>query len=140
METAIFNLKLASSIYFETRKEANPFTAGEDIINDCGKNAGEKLFCLELDEKEYLKFEPDKDKLVKNAEGAKELPQGDYLFTQKREVLNRQEIVNLAVEIQSEGLWQRLEPGKKLYLRYLFEDGKFVTQLYRPYSRTASTM
>jgi hypothetical protein len=63
-----------------------------------------------------------------------ELPRGDYLFAQIRQVLNREEIVSMAVEIQKEGLWQRLKPGKRLYLRFLVEDGSFVTQLFRPFN------
>jgi len=60
-----------------------------------------------------------------------ELPQGSYLFSQKREILNREEIIAMAIDIQQEGLWQRLKLGKKLYLRYLYEDGKCVTQILR---------
>jgi hypothetical protein len=62
-----------------------------------------------------------------------ELPRGNYLFAQVRETLSRDEIIDLAIEVQSEGLWQRLELGFKYYLRFLFEDGSPVTQVFRPF-------
>ena len=106
------------------------------------EGSGEKLFCFELDEAQYRSFEPEKAKFLENPVygGAdRELPQGDYLFAQKREVLSRQEIIDMAVEMQQEGLWQRLEPGKRLYLRCLFEDGCWVTQLFRPYTEPGAS-
>jgi hypothetical protein len=62
------------------------------------------------------------------------LPAGKYLFAQERRILDREEIVSMALEIQQEALWQRLKPGGGLFLRYLFEDGSGVTQLFRPYT------
>jgi hypothetical protein len=94
----------------------------------------EKLYCFELNENEYCSFGPDKETLLGRLISAQLLPEGNYLFAQKREILSRDEIIDMAVEIQAEGLWQRLKPEKTLYLRYLFEDSSAVTQLYRPYS------
>jgi hypothetical protein len=133
----IQTLNLLSPIYY-TETDSDPFNYRE--------GDGEKLFCFSLDEKERLSFEPAKEallgRLVFSADAAKNqpegilktLPAGNYLFAQKREILNREEIIDMAVEIQAEGLWQRLKPGKTLYLRYLFEDSKPVTQLYRPFN------
>jgi hypothetical protein len=39
----------------------------------------------------------------------------------------------MAIEQQKDGLWERLKPGNRLYLRILSEDGSPVTQLFRPY-------
>jgi hypothetical protein len=64
------------------------------------------------------------------------LPPGNYLFAQERQVLSREEIIAMALEIQQEGLWQRLIPGGRLFLRYLFEDGRGVTQVFRPYEES----
>ena len=144
MKIEISRMKLLSPIYYTADKGSDPFGyRGED---------GEMLFCFELNEGQYRNFEPDKAELLRNlvfsakaavlagegetgtGQALRELPQGDYLFAQKREILSREEIIDLAGEIQSEGLWQRLEPGRTLYLRYLFEDGCFVTQLFRPYT------
>jgi len=137
-------LNLISPLYYCPREDPQPFGYTE--------GSGEKLFCFELDESQFRSIEPDKMKLLGNllfggdaagahgsapaeAEGELwQLPQGNYLFAQKREILNREDIINLAAEIQQEGLWERLLPGKKLYLRYLFEDGRAVTQLFRPYT------
>jgi hypothetical protein len=60
------------------------------------------------------------------------LPPGSYLFAQERKILHSREIIAMSVEIQQEALWQRLQPAKKLFLRYLFEDGHDVTQVFRP--------
>jgi hypothetical protein len=144
MEIQILTL-LAPLYYTETERgrltKSNPFNYREED--------GEKLYCFLLNENEYCNFEPDKEahlgslvfsadavqpekeKTVKNLQV---LPRGGYLFAQKREILSREEIIDMAVEIQAEGLWQRLKPGKTLYLRYLFEDSGTVTQLYRPYT------
>ena len=136
MKTEILTLKLVYPLLYVQLNNPDPF-AGPDT---------ERLFCFELDEKEAAGFEPDRGKfpgkLVSGGMAAKpgpgekafELPRGDYLFAQKREILGREEIIDMAVEIQSEGLWRRLVPGKMLYLRYLFEDGSWVTQLLRPFS------
>ena len=125
-------LHLISPLYFVPGKGSGPFEFKGETE---GPGSEEKLFCFELDETQYRLFEPDSVKLLGKtaAEGTEELPPGNYLFAQERKILSREEIIGLAVEIQQEGLWQRLTPGKKLYLRYLFEDGCFVTQLFRPY-------
>ena len=62
-----------------------------------------------------------------------ELPRGNYFFAQKRGKVIPDDILTMAAEIQQEVLWQRFQPEKRLYLRYLFEDGCLVTQLLRPY-------
>ena len=128
MQIEISRLHLLSPLYFTPEKDADPFS-----FRERGPD-GEKIFCFELEETQYRSFEPEKAKFFgSRIMDEKVLPQGDYLFAQKREILKREEIMNLAVEMQQEALWQRLEPEKKLYLRYLFEDGSWVTQLFRPY-------
>jgi hypothetical protein len=64
------------------------------------------------------------------------LPPGNYLFAQERRILSREEIIAMAIEIQQEGLWQRLTPGGRLFLRYLYEDGRSVTQVFRPFEES----
>ena len=61
------------------------------------------------------------------------LPQGKYLFTQCRSeaVLSRDEWLDLAIEQQKDGLWERNKLLDLLYIRFLFEDGSFVTQVFR---------
>ena len=135
-------LKLLAPLCYFPETDTDPFSYRE--------RDGEKLYCFEIEETQRLSIEPDAKTLLKKlvfggnavsddcagaAGGARvELPAGDYLFAQEREILGRDEIIAAAVEIQAEGLWQRLEPGNRLYLRYLFEDGCGVTQLFRPYS------
>jgi hypothetical protein len=132
----IQRLNLLAPLYYSPEADPDPFSWRE--------GNGEKLYCFEIDETQRLCFEPDAKILLKkllfggnaaspNYAGEKrlELPVGDYLFAQEREILGRDEIIAVAVEIQAEGLWQRFEPGNRLYLRYLFEDGCPVTQLFR---------
>ncbi|MCL2381581.1 MAG: hypothetical protein FWC64_08315 [Treponema sp.] len=133
----ISRLNLVSPLYYTLEKDFEPFGYKE--------GDGEKLFCFELDETQAMEFDPGKTDFLKNLvfsgraeDGADrrlcmELPQGNYLFAQQREILGWEEIAGMAVEVQQEGLWQRLSLGGKLYLRYLFEDGCCVTQLFRPY-------
>jgi hypothetical protein len=139
----ILRFNLISPIYYVSQADIDPFAYREE--------KGEILFCFELDESQRLSFEPDRKVFLGSlvfsgkavvgrtketgGEGDfSELPAGHYLFAQKRELLKRDDIINMAIEIQAEGLWQRLKTGKRLYLRYLFEDGSVVTQLFRPYT------
>jgi len=121
----IQTLTMLSPLYYAPA-EGDPF--------NYRKEDGEKLYCFQLNENECNNFEPDRETLIGPLVFSQVLPGGEYLFAQKREILSKDEIIDMAVEIQAEGLWQRLKPGKTLYLRYLYEDGSAVTQLYRPYS------
>jgi hypothetical protein len=62
-----------------------------------------------------------------------ELPAGSYLFAQKRKALDREAVINLTMEVQKDGLWERVQPEEHLYVRYLREEGAAVTQIFRPY-------
>ena len=153
MKAEIFNLNLVSPIYYSLLEKFDPFTSPDKA--EASGSDEERVFCFDLDEGERLSFEPDEgmflrhlvfggvavaDKAaarkVSEASGElAELPGGNYLFSQKREVLSKEGIIALAVEIQKEGLWQRLKLREKLYLRYLFEDGSWVTQVFRGYDK-----
>ena len=140
MKTGVLRLNLLSSLCYVPEEKVDPF--------DYKEGDGEKLFCFELDESQTFVFEPDRTAFPETplfsgradcgaeTQPRAELPQGSYLFAQKREILSRDDIIDMAVEIHQEGLWQRLLCGKKLYLRYLFEDGCPVTQLFRPYTES----
>ena len=141
MEREIFNLNLLNPLVYKAGGVSEPFSGTEDA-----KEGEEKLYCFELDREECTKFESDTAKipgallfggmsygtLNTAAESTTvQLPAGTYLFAQKRKILSKDETAYLASEIQQEGLWRRLELGNMLYLRYLYEDGSPVTQLYR---------
>jgi len=136
-EIEIIRLNLVSPLYYAPEKDSDPF--------DYREGDGEKLFCFELNAAQAHDFEPEKTNFLGNivfsgktadggVSGRTELPHGNYLFAQKREILSHKDIIDIAVEIQQEGLWQRLLLGESLFLRYLFEDGCSVTQLFRPYT------
>jgi len=62
------------------------------------------------------------------------LPQGHYLFVQERsdKMLSQVDWLNLAIEQHKDGLWERNKLGNIIYIRFLFEDEKTVTQIFRP--------
>ena len=108
-----------------------------------GNASRETLFCFELDGEQAGRFEPEADcflgKLVfagiKGSGQKKVLLQtGPYLFTQQRKTLNREECIYLAIDQQKDGLWEKLKLGSRLYIRFLTEDDRAVTQLFRSYS------
>ncbi|MDR2617483.1 MAG: hypothetical protein LBC62_01315 [Treponema sp.] len=148
MKAEIIRLNLISPLYYTEKTGADPFAPPNE--------EGEFIFCFELEPSKALEFESDpadfpqtpvfSGKAASPGEGAGSasagpagregkpaLPAGRYLFSQVRDVAGRQEIAEMAAEIQQEGLWQRLKPGTRIYLRRLFEDDKGVTQLFRPY-------
>ncbi|MCL2441612.1 MAG: hypothetical protein FWD14_07705 [Treponema sp.] len=117
----------------------------------------EMLFCYELNPLEIRKIDPDKERFLgtqifvghKTNQEAHDsfcelplcepknevsLPIGRYLFMQIRAdaVLNREEWLDLAIEQQKDGLWERHKPANILFVRFLHEDGAFVTQVFRP--------
>jgi hypothetical protein len=66
------------------------------------------------------------------------LEKGNYLFCQCRDAdapgaspFAREEWLEMAIEQQKDGLWERYNPGNLLYVRFLFEDGCRVTQVLR---------
>jgi len=107
----------------------------------------EIILCYEVNPVQGSSIEPDRDYFLdrllfigqKLSESQNEgnnivlLPQGNYLFMQCRSeaVLSSDEWLNLAIEQQKDGLWERNKPGNLLYIRFLFEDGSFVTQVFR---------
>jgi hypothetical protein len=151
MKPEIIHLNLVNPLYY-TDASINPFE------QECkpAANYRETLFCFELKESISNKFEPNKsyfpgnlifagiahneESLHENKKTAApvlELPRGNYLFAQIRDlpgtgIPGRDSIISLAMEIQNEGLWQRLKLGNHYYLRYLYEDNSMVTQIFRP--------
>jgi len=130
-------------------------TPGLDPFNCPVRGAGEYLFCFELDPEQSRSIEPEPDAFLGRlvfsgrndgnggggkegtASGAGGLPAGLYLFTQRRSALRsgtagREEFIDMAIEQQKDGLWERYKPGDRLFLRLLYEDGGPVTQLFRP--------
>ena len=151
----IFRLFLQRPLFYYPDNSIDPF-------NYC-PDAGELIFCFEIQAPYANEFEIDRKHLPGrlffsgkaaapvnaitgtgaaaqiNTEAAARgktaiLPQGDYFFTQIREISGREKIIDLMAEVQQEILWQRLIPGKNCYLRYVYEDNSAVTQILRPFS------
>jgi len=60
------------------------------------------------------------------------IPKGLYLFAQIREAPQRDLFTTMAIEVQKEGLWRRLEMENRVFMRILKEDDSLVTQVLRP--------
>jgi hypothetical protein len=134
----IIRLELYAPLYYSREPELKPFEYTEDIPE-------ESLFCFEISPDQYLSLEPEYDRylgeLIVSGRATSgpstdgfELSAGKYLFAQVRDVLCREDIIWMAMEIQKDGVWEQLNLKNRLYLRYLFEDDKPVTQLFRPYN------
>jgi hypothetical protein len=136
----ILNLYLQAPLFYTRDENPEPFKYDP--------SKGELLFYFELDGAQYRSIEPDRDaylgrlisggllvspsSLEHEAGSLIELPRGQYLFAQGAEIPDREGYIQMAVEVQKEGLWQRLTLGRGLYLRYLYENGKPLTQVFRP--------
>jgi len=110
---------------------------------------GEYLICYSLNPSQSLSIEPNRaeflgflefiggnitqDDNLNNTTETISLPQGHYLFMQRRsaQALSQDEWLNLAIEQQKDGLWERNKPENLLYVRFLHEDGAVVTQVFR---------
>jgi len=110
----------------------------------------EFLFCYGLNSAQSRSIEPERglflDNLLFSARktadsgvnpaGTVQLPAGNYLFAQYRRsgppAFNSEEWLDLAIEQQKDGLWERHKLESMVYIRYLYEDGGFATQLFRP--------
>jgi hypothetical protein len=152
MSPLLFPLRLAAPLFYQRDDRLEPFsyTPAE----------GELIFAWTIPAAEALSIEPAPDRFLERLffagravskpaelpartggeaaafgteDGALlELSRGTYFFSQIREILDREASLDLAVEVQKEALWQRFIPEPRFYLRRLFEDGKGVTQIFRP--------
>jgi len=121
-------------------------TQGLDAFDCRGEDALEFLFCFELDQEQSQSIEPHPENFLgrlvfsgknvqnqQDKQGNPELPAGLYLFAQRRGVIGRDECIALAIEQQKDGLWEKIKLGTRLFIRYLYEDGSQVIQLFRPF-------
>ncbi|MDR1971057.1 MAG: hypothetical protein LBQ46_03970 [Treponema sp.] len=143
-------LELLNPLFYIPAPELDPFPCGEGFLKsgrrgEGGPAGGERLFRFGINGAQGQSIEPDPALFLGPLEaagyaapppspGGMELPPGRYLFAQERTLLGRSAVILAAIEMQKDGLWERLSLEGILYLRYLFEDGGEVTQLFRPYS------
>ena len=146
-EISVINLELCSPLFYLSVK---------DLPLKPDKN-DEFILHYELNPEQSRNIEPDREQLpgilvfsgVKIEDNSSRqqdkltpqtvvLPAEKYLFSQHRTDLDDEKPLNfyndwldLAIEQQKDGLWERYKLENKLYVRYLFEDGKFVTQIFR---------
>ena len=152
-ESSLIRLDLRASLEYAPLPGLEPFAYGTTAARGAAAHE-EQLFCFAINPAQSQSIEPERelflDELLfagasavtgkeKNGErlpnaplAAVRLPAGLYLFTQRRKALEREECIDLAIEQQKDGLWERAAIQDRLYVRYLFEDGKPVTQIFRP--------
>jgi hypothetical protein len=148
---SLLKLHLAAPLFYRKEPGIRPFVSAPP--------GGEILIRFEIAPSQVLAFEPDGAEYLARldsagilepageaelpgpggAEGYLELPRGDYFFAQAWEALDREAFIALAVEVQKEALWQRLVPDSPVYLRYLHEENRPVTQVFRPLARGGKT-
>ena len=147
-ETIPVRLDLRTPLFYEESPGLEPFLYG--TFSDSADNGEktlppEQLFCFELDPAQSQSIEPVREqffgRLLFSGHTPQpdtprpptiQLPAGIYLFSQKRDALERPACVDMAIEQQKDGLWERHLMQNRLYIRYLFEDGSPVTQFFRP--------
>jgi hypothetical protein len=117
---------------------------GEAPFSDADNPAGERLYQFEINPAEAQSIEPGEEhylgSLIESgavqdqmpARDTVELPAGAYLFAQVHAVLNREDFIHIAVEVQKDGLWERMRMEDRCYLRFLYEHGRPVSQVLRP--------
>ena len=129
----VIRLKLYAPIFYQWDASIFPFVCS-DLRDDV-------LFSFEIADSQYKSIEPDIDRYLGNIlfkgklstlPSDFELSAGDYLFAQKRGLISKEDVLLMALEIQKDGLWEKLILGNRIYFRYLFEDGNQVTQVFRP--------
>jgi hypothetical protein len=145
-ESSVIRLDLRAPLEYAAAPALAPFAWGETAAPRFGAPP-EQLFCFAINPAQGSSIEPKPELFLGALLFAGEasapppdaaprtpvqLPASVYLFTQRREALRREECIRLAIEQQKDGLWERHTLQDKLYVRYLFEDGKPVTQLFRP--------
>ncbi|MDR2718231.1 MAG: hypothetical protein LBB89_09235 [Treponema sp.] len=138
-ESSPIHLDLRAPLEYAEAPGLIPF----ECLPPADEAAQELLFCFELNHEQAGRIDPDADSFLgeiafsgKGTDGRRkvQLPAGLYLFAQQRRMLDRGECIGMAIEQQQDGLWERLRLGDRLYIRYLFEDGSPVTQIFRTYS------
>ena len=94
----------------------------------------EKNFCYAINPLEAVKIDPDPSLyFISRREERGKLDAGEYYIVQTENDLHKTgELLNLAIELQKEALWNRFKLNSELYLRSFSEDGSAVTQLWRP--------
>jgi hypothetical protein len=140
-------LELRAPLVYGEDRNLKPFECDAGGPELSGTAAGEeRIFLFEIDPVQGLSIEPDLDTFLGplvfagrqingNPCGAqvRELPAGRYLFAQEKRLLNRKDGIGMAMEVQKDGLWERLTPEPRIYFRYLVEEGQWVTQIFRPW-------
>jgi hypothetical protein len=139
----IIKLKLLAPLVYAKNQSTDP--GADDSASFLPGPEAECIFFFTLNEEAGAHIDPDPAHYLgkpvfcgctENKPGQQAdqvaIPAGDYFFAQQRKTLGREEFIRMAIEVQREILWQRLEPLPGLYVRRLFEDGSPVTQIFRP--------
>ena len=94
----------------------------------------ENILCYTISQSQANIIDPSPEYFLNfNPVPVEELSKGTYFITQlRKEKLEEEEFLELAIVLQKEALWNRNKLEDKLFLRQFFEDGFPVIQLWRP--------
>lgn len=142
-EISIKKLILAAPLVY--RKDDSPRFPMRGAVRE------EVLFRMALDPDQCFDIEPDRTafpgRLVEagyaappgdaQTPGLLELPKGTYFFAQVkespgRETVDMETLIDMIIEVQKEGLWERFTLNDCLYIRGLFKNEEKITQVFRP--------
>ena len=137
MSFTIYTLDLRSPFLYSKIPVSDPFAV---------LDSGEQAVCFSLPDTNAFSIEPDPENYLGPMvfagvqSGGSEtplcsIPQGLYLFGQVREHPKKELFTAMAIEVQKEGLWRRLELEPLVFLRVLKEEDELVTQVLRPIKR-----
>lgn len=133
----IFTLDLRAPFFYSKIPVADPFAV---------LDSREQVVCFSLPDTSAFTIEPEPENYlgpivfagVQSGESKTSecsIPQGFYLFAQVREHPQKELFTAMAIEVQKEGLWRRLDLEPLVFLRVLKEDDELVTQVLRPIKR-----
>jgi hypothetical protein len=132
----VTHLELYRPLTYVKDNSLDPFA-----IESVNEVAGELLFVFGLDAERVKKGGGGNDYFTRLLEAGYELydgeihdeiamPRGNYYFTQERALLKKDAIINMAGAIEEFAVNDGHKLETKLYLRYVYEDGSAVTQLF----------
>ena len=155
MDTPSFvRLDLRAPLVYTKRDAPMPLWFCRDNGEGADAQAVEQVFCYEIDPMQGVSIEPERENFLgdfifsgyaphKDSElmfsgdnGAEtiQIPAGIYLFTQIKsgDTPGKDACIDLAIEQQKDGLWEKNKLRNLLFIRFLFEDGALTTQIFRP--------
>ncbi len=134
----IYTLHLCSDLMYLSTTEIDPFTVPlkDEKVLVCAIYE-EYSGVVEPDKNNYIRQilqigEPALVPVISSNHNIIKIPAGTYLFMQTTEPQSIEIVIEMAIEIQKEGLWRNLNLENFFFVRMFMEDERIVTQVLRP--------